>query len=123
MASGALESIVINGRRFTCKSDDSCEIELPGFHNETVVHGDGSITYKKIRHTGHISGINIFMDVERGDLEFLQEAQNGLEPFDVSATEVDGTVYSGSMQITEEIKKNSGENTVSITLEGSVEKL
>lgn len=123
MASGALESIVINGRRFTCKSDDSCEIELPGFHNETIVHGDGSTTYKKIRHTGHISGINIFMDVERGDLEFLQEAQNGLEPFDVSATEVDGTVYSGSMQITAEIKKTSGENTVSITLEGSVEKL
>lgn len=123
MASGALESIVINGRRFTCKADDDCEIELPGFSNETIVHGDGSTTYKKTRHTGHISGINLLLDNDRDDHEFLQEAQNSLEPLDISATEVDGTVYGGSMQLTEELTRSTGENSMGITLEGSLEKL
>lgn len=123
MASGTLESIVINGRRFTCKSDDDVEIELPGFSNESIVHGDGSVTYHKTRHTGHISGVNIILDNDRDDLEFLQDTQNGLDPVAVSATEVDGTVYAGSMQLTDELAKTTGENVVGITLEGNLEKL
>lgn len=123
MASGALESIVINGRRFTCKNDDDCEIELPGFSNETVVHGDGTVTYKKVRHTGHISGINLLLDNDRDDHEFLQEAQNSLDALDISATEVDGTVYAGSMQLTEELTRSTGENSMPVILQGNLEKL
>lgn len=123
MASGALESIVIKGRRFTCKADDEAEILLSGYSNEEIVQGDGSVKWKKTRHAGHISGINVNIDDARDDLEFLQECQNSLDPFDVTATKVDGTVYSGSVQITDEIPENAGENTVELTLVGEIEKL
>ena len=49
MASGAWESIVINGRRFTCKADDDITFNLGGFKNEAIVQGDGSFTEKKER--------------------------------------------------------------------------
>lgn len=123
MASGTLESIVIDGRRFTCKADDDVEIELPGYHNESIVHGDGSVTYKKTRHTGHISGANAILDNDRDDLEFLQQVQNKLTSVPVSATEVDGTVYAGDMQLIDELAKTTGENVVGINLEGYLQKL
>lgn len=121
MASGALESIVINNRRFTCKADDEANIQLSGFHNETIVHGDGSHSTKKIRHIGHLSGFSVNLDDSQGDLEFLQDCQNRLEDFPVTATKVDGTVYSGNMQLIDELDENSGENTVEINLEGDLE--
>lgn len=123
MASGALESIVINGRRFTCKSDDDVEILLPGFTNETITHGDGSVSFKKIRHTGRITGVTLLVDDARDDQEFLKEVQDGLEPVSVNCTKVDGTFYAGTMQITEEIPETTGENAISISLEGQLEKL
>ena len=42
MATGAFESIVIGGRRFATKADDSVETLLKGKTNETIMHGDGS---------------------------------------------------------------------------------
>jgi len=41
----------------------------------------------------------------------------------VSATEVDGTVIGGSMQLTEALTTDLKEGTCGITLEGSLEKL
>lgn len=123
MASGALESITINGRRFVCKSDDEANIKLSGFSNEEIVHGDGSISWKKTRHAGELSGFSVQIDDTRDDFEFLQEVADGLESVAVTATKVDGTVYSGSMQITEELEENAGENTCELTLVGTLEKM
>ena len=47
MATGAFESIVIGGRRFATKADDSVETLLKGKTNETIMHGDGSFHNKK----------------------------------------------------------------------------
>lgn len=123
MASGALESITINYRRFVCKADDEANIKLSGFSNEEIVHGDGSISWKKTRHAGELSGFSVQLDDLQSDFEFLQDVQNGLEPVPVTATKVDGTVYSGVMQITEELEENVGENTCELTLVGTLEKL
>ena len=121
MASGCIESIVINGRRFTTDADDSCEITYDGFENE--VKRDGSMRIVKSRHSGKIEGLNILMDPARDDQEFIQEAQDSLDFFDVSATLVDGVVVGGSMQLTEAVATDLKEGTASITLEGTLEKL
>jgi hypothetical protein len=46
----------------------------------------------KSRHPGKIEGLNIIMDPSRDDQEFIQEAQDSTDFFDVSATLVDGVV-------------------------------
>ena len=56
-------------------------------------------------------------------MEFLQECQDSMEFFDVSATMVDGTVIGGSMQLTDAVKADMKEGTAAITLNGSCEKL
>lgn len=116
---GALESIVINGRRFTCDAEDEPKFKLPGFENEVVANADGSMRQKKTRVIGTISDINIVTDDSRGDQQFIEEAAASLEFFAVSATKVDGTLVSGSMQITDEKTLDGKANTMSITLSGN----
>ena len=116
---GALESIVINGRRFTCDAEDEPKFKLPGFENEVVANADGSMRQKKTRVIGTISDINIVTDDSRGDQQFIEEAAASLEFFAVSATNVDGTLVSGSMQITDEKTLDGKANTMSITLSGT----
>lgn len=120
MASGAWESIVINGRRFTCKADDDVTFNLGGFKNEAIVQGDGSFTNKKERVLGKIDGINVNIDHDRGDAQFLMEAR-GEEAVPVTGTMVDGRVLSGNMIITSEGDISSAENTTALTLEGTLE--
>jgi len=122
MASGAWESIIINGRRFTCKNDDSVKVQIPGYENEVMTAGDGSTFIKKKYHTGQISDINVFCNPKNDDFEFLQEVQNSMEFVPVSGTKLDGTVYNGEMQITDALEHDDSENTVSLTLMGKLEK-
>ena len=123
MASGCIESIVINGRRFTTDADDSCEITYDGFNNEVKPNGDGTNRIVKSRHAGAIEGLNITLNSENDDMEFLKECQDSMDFFDVSATLVDGTVIGGSMQLTDAVKADMKEGTAGITLNGSCEKL
>lgn len=116
---GALESIVINGRRFTCDAEDEPKFKLPGFENEVLANADGSMRQKKTRVIGTISDINIVTDDSRGDQQFIEGAAASLEFFAVSATKVDGTLVSGSMQITDEKTLDGKANTMSITLSGT----
>lgn len=117
-SSGALESIVINGRRFTCDSEDEPKFKLPGFENEVLPNSDGTFRQKKKKVAGTITDINIVTDDSRGDQAFIEETAANLDFVDVSATKVDGTLVSGSMQITDEKVLDGGANTMAINLAG-----
>jgi len=67
--------------------------------------------------------LNITLNSENDDMEFLKECQDSMDFFDVSATLVDGTVIGGSMQLTDAVKADMKEGTAGITLNGSCEKL
>ena len=117
-SSGALESIVIGGRRFTCDSEDEPKFKLPGFENEVLPNSDGTFRQKKKKVPGTITDINIVIDDSRGDQAYIEETAANLDFVDVSATKVDGTLVSGSMQITDEKVLDGGANTMSISLAG-----
>ncbi|MBQ7752912.1 MAG: hypothetical protein IJR80_04565 [Treponema sp.] len=117
-AGGALESIVINGRRFTCDAEDEPKFKLPGFENEVVANADGTYRQKKTRVPGTITDINIVTDDSRGDQQFIQETADNLDFVAISGTKVDGTLVSGSMQITDEKTLDGKANTMSISLAG-----
>ena len=116
---GALESIVINGRRFTCDAEDEPKFKLPGYENEVVANADGTMRQKKTRVVGTITDVNIVTDDARGDQQFIEDAAASLEFFGVSGTKVDGTLVSGNMQITDEKTLDGKANTMSISLAGT----
>jgi hypothetical protein len=99
MAAGPAESLIIAGRRFVCNADDDVNIRLPGFTNEVKMHGDGSAHSSKSRKAGRISSLNLYVNNEENDLEYLQEQMDKHEFLDISLTMCDGTVYAGSMVI------------------------
>lgn len=117
-AGSALESIVIDGRRFTCDAEDEPKFKLPGFENEVVANADGTFRQKKTRVPGTITDVNIVTDDSRGDQAFIEEAAANLEFLPISATKIDGTLVSGNMQITEEKVLDGKANTMAISLAG-----
>lgn len=117
-AGGALVSIVISGRLFTCDSEDEPKFKLPGYENEVVANSDGTSRVKKTRVVGTITDINIVTDDSRGDQPFIEEAAADLDFVPISATKIDGTLISGNMQITDEKVLDGKANTMAISLAG-----
>ena len=117
-AGGALESIAINGRRFTCDAEDEPKFKLPGFENEVVANADGTMRQKKTRVVGTITDINIVTDDSRGDHQFIEETAASLDFVAISATKIDGTLISGNMQMTDERTLDGKANTMAISLAG-----
>lgn len=122
-AGGPMESLVFAGRRFTSDGEDSVEVTLPGFENEVKVNGDGTQRFLKTPAVGAIEGINAVIDIERGDVEFLNEQQASFNFKPFTLTMCDGTVYSGLAQITDAVKIDLKEKTAEITLNGKFERL
>jgi hypothetical protein len=119
MAAGPAESIVIAGRRFACNGEDDVSITLPGYTNESKQHGDGTAHVVKARKNGKIDGVNVYIDHEQDDLEFLQTQMNKPGFLDISLTLCDGRVYAGNLQITgDSVAEGTKEGWASITLEG-----
>jgi hypothetical protein len=124
MASGPAESITIAGRRFACNAEDDVSVQLSGWTNENKLHGDGSSHIAKARKAGKIDGLNVYIDHERDDLEYIQTEMDKHSYLDVSLTMCDGRVYAGTMQFTGDGTAESGkEGFAPITMEGpSLEK-
>ena len=119
MAAGPAESIVIAGRRFPCNADDDVTVQLPGWTNEIKMHGDGGGHPAKSRKPGKIDGLNVVIDHERDDLEYLQDCADKHEYLDISLTLCDGRVYAGSMQLTgDSTAEGTKEGFAPVTLEG-----
>lgn len=117
-AGSAFTSMVIDGRRFTCDSEDEPKLKLPGYENEVAPNADGTFRQKKTRVAGTITDVNLVMDDSRGDQAFIDERAASLDFLPVTGTKVDGTIVSGNMQITDEKVLDVKANTMSISLAG-----
>jgi hypothetical protein len=122
MLAGPFESHTLGGRRFACDAEDAIQIQLNGKSNDVVPNGDGTNRVKQSRVVASIEGANLTFDPEKGDPDYLQELRDKGEMFDYSGTTNDGTIYSGSMQITDDLKFDFKEGTVSVTMKGFVTK-
>lgn len=117
-AGGALTSIVINGRSFTCDAEDEPKFKLPGYENEVAPNADGTFRQKKTRVAGTITDVNIVTDDARGDHQFIADAAASLDFLPVNGTKIDGTIVSGNMQIIETKELDVKANTMAISLAG-----
>jgi hypothetical protein len=119
-AGGSVQGVTIKGRYFPVDAESDVNKTLSGFTNEIKPNGDGSQRMIKSVKTGKLESIKVQIDNARQDLEFLQEVADSLDFVDVDLTEIDGTIYSGSMQLTGDIKASTKESTAEITLEGTL---
>lgn len=122
MVGGPFESHVIDGRRFVCDSDDDAQIQIQGYSNEIKINGDGTQRLLKGRTPGTIEGTNLCYDPANGDDDFLIERKDKKEMLNYSGTEIDGTVWSGLVQITGDLKFSTKNRTVPVTLTGTFQK-
>ncbi len=116
MIAGPFESHTLGGRRFACDADDDAQLTLNGKNSELKPNGDGTSRNTQTRVIGKIEGSNIVFDPEAGDVEYLNELRDKGKPFDYSGTANDGTIYSGSVYLTGDLKFSFKNGTVPVTL-------
>lgn len=115
---GSIESISINGRNFPVASDAEANRKLGGFENEVQANGDGTARIVKTRVPWGIDGIQVEIDDDRGDQEFLQDIADGTAFVPCDMTLASGITYSGRGIITGEVQASSQNATASISLMG-----
>jgi len=122
MAGGPCSNITINGRIFPLDGENNVSIQLSGFKNEVKPNGDGKSSRQvKTPVPGLLENVPVIIDPARQDLEFLRDVANSSNFVDVDITKVDGTVYSGNMQIIDDIKESAKESTCELKLSGTLE--
>lgn len=124
MASGSIESVTVDGRRFSVAADADADRDLGGFSNEAQPNGDGTVRYVKTAKPWKASGLTLSLRSERGDQEFLQQKADALEPYPITMTEVDGTTWAGVGMVTGDLagKTMSGTADVELSGEGRLER-
>jgi len=116
---GPLESVTLSNRRFPVDGEINAMVSLPGFTNEVKPNGDGqSFRLVKTAKAGKMKSIPLIIDNSRGDVEFLQEIMDSLEPVPFFATESDGTVWEGNVMISGDPEKSTKEATMEIEIQG-----
>jgi hypothetical protein len=122
MKSGPLESITIKGRRFSVAEDDTTNLNLGGKNNEVYANGDGTVRVQQSRVPSSVEGINIIFDPDKDDDGYLTEIKESGDLVDVSITANDGTIFSGSAQITGDLVFDLTAGKLPITLKGAMQK-
>jgi hypothetical protein len=115
---GSIQSISIRGRIFPVASDAEANKKLGGFENEVQANGDGTARLVKTRVPWSIDGLQVEINDDRGDHEFLQEIADGLDFVSITLELASGTVYEGTGTITDEVQASSQNATASIKMGG-----
>jgi len=117
---GDIRQFTYAGREFEVKGGDAnVNVDIGGFQNEAVPAGNGQVSITQRRKVAAITDLPILADDTRQDLEYLQEKQNEGSENPVTMTLASGIVYSGSLAITGEVKKATGDGTIALELMGT----
>ena len=120
MASGPIESVSIDGRRFPVDGEADVALSLSGYINEMKPNGDGSVRMVKSVKPARVNSIPIVIDDARGDEEFIQAVMDSLVPVNIEMTAVDAIVWSGTGQIVEDPETSKKVGTKDINLHGLI---
>jgi len=116
---GSIESVTLNGRYFAVSADSDSNRKLGGFENEVQANGDGTARLIKTRVPFNADGLQLSIDDDAGDHDFLQELADMNDFFPITATYASGAIWQGSGQITGELQYSSQNATASVSLSGT----
>lgn len=115
---GSIESVSIKNRLFPVAADADVTITLGGFNNEVQSNGNGSTRQVKTRVPWMLDGVQVELDNNRGDLEFLQEVADGEDDVVIALTMVDGNVYQGQGTLEGEVTRSTQTATGPLAMKG-----
>ncbi len=116
---GPLQEIAIRGRTFPVAADTEANRNLGGMSNEVSPNGDGrtgAVIQEVMKWS--VKSVNVRIDDDRGDQEFLQARADSAELVPIEVTFPRGVVYAGKGTIEGEIEFNSKQAVATITLAG-----
>jgi hypothetical protein len=116
---GPIQDVSIDGRLFAVAADADVNLDLGGYTTEFESNGDGGARDVMARRPWKVEGIDLVVDHDRGDLEFLQEKAD--EPggrFPITITLVNNVTYQGTGKPAGEMKTSTKNATVSVMLSG-----
>ena len=116
---GDIRQLTINGREFGVAAESSVNIQVGGFSNTTALNGNGSLHVTQRRQPGGFTDCNVSIDDTGQELEFLQDLSNSGAAAPVTMTLVSGITYSGSLAVTGDLMKNTGDGVVTLEMRGS----
>jgi len=105
-------------RSFEIKADASPTLDLGGWTMERDISGSGKHVNKRTRKLWQIESVDVFCDIDGGDLEFLQATVTANDDCEIVYQHDDGYTYTGVGGITGDIKYNSTDKTVSLGFSG-----
>lgn len=115
---GSIQSITIRGRIFPVASDAEANKKLGGFENEVQANGDGTARKVMTRVPWAIDGLQVEVNDDKGDHEFLQEIADLKDYVSIEMELASGTIYVGTGTITDEIQASSQNATATIKVGG-----
>jgi hypothetical protein len=115
---GSIQSLTVRGRIFPVASDAEANKKLGGFENEVQANGDGTARKIMTRVPWAVDGLQVEINDDRGDQEFLQEIADSLEFVSMEMELASGTVYAGTGTITDEIQASSQNATATLKIGG-----
>lgn len=115
---GSIESISIDGRNFAVASDADVERKLGGYENEVQPNGNLTARLIKTAVTWMLGGLQVEIDENRGDQQFLQDRADSNAFLDCTITFASGVTYNGAGQITDELTFSSQSSTASVSMNG-----
>lgn len=122
MASGPIESVTINGRRFAVDGEVDAALALPGYTNEVKANGDRTQRLVKSVKPGRMNALPLIMDDARDDEKFIQEVMDLNIFVPIEITDVNTNVWSGNGQIVEDPETSKKEGTKEVNLMGDIRK-
>jgi hypothetical protein len=115
---GSIQSLTIRGRIFPVASDAEANKKLGGFENEVQANGDGTARKIMTRVPWSIDGLQVEINDDRGDLEFLQEIADSFDFVSIEMEHANGVVYAGTGTVMDEVQASSQNATATIKVGG-----
>ena len=116
---GDIRQLKINSREFDVKAGDAAVgLVLNGFENDVSVSGNGNLLITQRRTMAKLDNLPLVLDDTNQDLEFLSSIRDAATPVPVNITLATGVTYGGTLMIKGEVKKNTGDGTCTLELDG-----
>jgi hypothetical protein len=116
---GDIKQLTISGREFEVQLEAKVKIKLGGMNTDVTIAGNGVATGIGKRLMAGLSDCPIRIDDTRKDLEYLQTKQTAGDPLVTNLTLASNVTYSGSLWLSGELEKDTGEGVCTIEMKGA----
>lgn len=115
---GSIKEVTVDGRPFSVAADADVTLKIGGKKTTPTPNGDGTARYLGEVECWSLSGIDIAIDHDKADAQFLQDNADAMEPVACTIEFIDGTVYQGKGLVADDHDFSTAKATTGLTLMG-----